>query len=154
MIETAKKPFQEVMQLLEGFHKIGIVGCDGCAKVCLTGGSAEVADMAEQLTEQGKKIIFTATPERPCSAAVAKAVLEPLKDQMQACDALLILGCGGAVQIIYYVTATLGLALPLKSGLKSLGPLDPACLGPVSPEQYQEDGDDFMNAEGNSLKSV
>jgi hypothetical protein len=147
MIETAQKPFQEVMKALDGFHKIGIVGCDGCAKVCRTGGPDEVAHMAEQLTEQGKKIIFTATPERPCNAAAAKATLEPLKDQIQACDALLILGCGMAMQIIYYVTETLGLALPLKSGLKSLGSLDTPCSGQEGLEQYPEGGDGLLNAE-------
>jgi ferredoxin len=132
MIETAKKPFQEVLHALDGFHRLGIVGCDGCAKVCHTGGSDEVAGLAAQLTEQAKTIIFAAAPERPCQAAAAKAALEPLQDRLQACDALLILGCGLALQIIYYITETLGVALPLKSGLKTLGPMEmPGSSDPV-----------------------
>ena len=146
MIGTAKKPFQEVLQVLDGFHRIGIVGCDGCAKVCLTGGSDEVACMAKQLTEQGKKIILATAPERPCKVAVAQAALEPLQDQMRTCDALLVLGCGFALQIIYHVTEILGLALPLKSGLKTLGPLEASGPDEVSAEHYREDGDDFLNA--------
>ena len=78
MIGTAKKPFQEVLKALDGFHRTGIVGCDACAKVCLTGGTNEVACMAEQLTQQGKKIIFAVTAERPCKVALTKAILEPL----------------------------------------------------------------------------
>ncbi len=146
MIETAKKPFQEVLEALHGLHRIGIVGCDGCAKVCHTGGTAEVAGMAAQLTEQGKKIIFAVAPERPCKLALTRPVLEPRKAQLQACDALLVLGCGVALQIIHHVLETLGLALPLKSGLKTLGPMEVASPGEVSPEQHQKDGADFLNA--------
>ena len=146
MIGTAKKPFQEVLQALDGFQRIGIVGCDGCAKVCLTGGTDEVAGMAAQLTEQGKKIIFATAPERPCKAAVAQAALEPLQDQLRTCDALLVLGCGFALQIIYHVTELLGLALPLKSGLKTLGPLETSDPDEASPEPYRADGDGLLNA--------
>jgi hypothetical protein len=141
LIETAKKPFTEVMKALEGFHKIGIVGCDGCAKVSLTGGADEVALMAKQLKEQGKEIIFVATPELTCNVAKTKLTLDPLKDKIQACDALLVLGCGAAVQITYYVTETLGLTLPLKSGLKCVGHRDTTVPDPVALEQCQECGD-------------
>jgi hypothetical protein len=140
MIETVKKPFQEVMKALEGLENIGIVGCDSCARVCRTGGVEEVAHLAAQLSEQGKKIIFAVAPERPCSAAMAQAVLAPLKNQILACDVLLVLGCESAVQIIYYVTANLGLKLPLKSGLKSLGPLETPLPSQVGPELYPEAG--------------
>lgn len=117
------------MNALDGFHRVGIVGCDGCAKICLTGGTGEVACLAEQLTEQGKKkIIFAATPERPCKVALTKAVLEPLLEQIQTCEVLLVLGCGAALQVIYHVTETLGLAVPLKSGLKTLGPIETSTL--------------------------
>jgi hypothetical protein len=146
MIETAKKPFPEVLAALHGLQRIGIVGCDSCAKVCLTGGTVEVADMAEQLTAQGKNIIFAVAPERPCKVESTRPVLAPLQAQMQACDALLVLGCGAALQIIYHVTETLGLALPLKSGLKTLGPMEVSGPGEASPEQHQEDGAGLLSA--------
>ena len=47
MIATAKKPFDEVLAALTGYRRLGLVGCDGCAKVCLTGGSDEVAALAQ-----------------------------------------------------------------------------------------------------------
>ena len=37
MIGTTQKPFEEILDALEGFKKIAVVGCDGCAKVCMTG---------------------------------------------------------------------------------------------------------------------
>lgn len=141
MIETAKKPFQEVLQALDGFDRIGIVGCDSCAKVCHTGGTDEVACMAEQLREQGKQIIFLATPERPCQLSLTRAVLEPLVEQIKNCEVLLVLGCGAAIQIIYHVTEILGLAVPLKSGLKTIGYVETSSHSDASPPPDQEDGD-------------
>ena len=62
MIGTTKKPFDEILAALAGVKKIGVVGCDGCAKVCLTGGTDEVAALAQQLKAHGKEIVFEATP--------------------------------------------------------------------------------------------
>ena len=81
MIGTAKKPFDEILGAMKGFEKIGVVGCDGCAKVCLTGGSDEVAALAQELKAQGKEIVFEASPERTCNMAKAKPILNPLKDR-------------------------------------------------------------------------
>jgi hypothetical protein len=50
------------------------------------------------------------------------------------------------LQIIYHVTEILGLAVPLKSGLKTLGSVENSSPGDVSLEQYQEDGDGLLNA--------
>jgi ferredoxin len=148
MIGTAKKPFDEILAALQGFQKIGMVGCDGCAKVCLTGGSDEVAALAQELKAQGKEIVFEASPERTCNMAKAKPILDPLKDQIQASDALLVLGCGGAVQITRYVTETLGLTLPVKTGLNSVGHMDTTVPGTVAVEQCQECGDCILNDTG------
>ena len=58
MIGTARKPFSEVMGALEAFRKIGVVGCDGCAKACATGGTAQVEEMKKSLAEHGKEVVF------------------------------------------------------------------------------------------------
>jgi ferredoxin len=148
MIGTAKKPFDEIMAALNGLEKIGVVGCDGCAKVCLTGGSDEVAALARELQAQGKEIVFEASPERTCNMAKSKPVLDPLKDKIAASDALLVLGCGGAVQITRQVTEELGLTLPVKTGLNSVGHMDTTVPGAVAVEQCQECGDCILNDTG------
>jgi 5,10-methylenetetrahydrofolate reductase len=47
MIGTTKKPFEEILQALEGYEKIAVVGRDGCAKVCATGGLASDLALGE-----------------------------------------------------------------------------------------------------------
>jgi ferredoxin len=148
MIGTAKKPFDEILAALNGLQKIGVVGCDGCAKVCLTGGSDEVAALARELQAQGKEIVFEASPERTCNMAKSKPVLDPLKDKIEAADALLVLGCGGAVQITRQVTEELGLTLPVKTGLNSVGHMDTTVPGALAVEQCQECGDCILNDTG------
>jgi hypothetical protein len=148
MIGTTKKPFKEVVEALKGFTKVGVVGCDGCAKVCLTGGADEVADLAQQLKTLGKEIVFEATPERTCNVAKAKPILDPLKDKIQASEVLIVLGCGGAVQITRQLTEELGLILPVKTGLNSVGHMDTTVPGQVALEQCQECGDCILNETG------
>jgi hypothetical protein len=42
------------------------VGCDGCAKACPKGGTAQVVEIEGQLKQRGKEIVFDVTPERTC----------------------------------------------------------------------------------------
>ena len=42
MIGTTKKSFPEVLDALKDHQKVGVVGCDGCAKICLTGGASNL----------------------------------------------------------------------------------------------------------------
>jgi ferredoxin len=148
MIATAKKPFDEVLAALTGYRRLGLVGCDGCAKVCLTGGSDEVAALAQELQAQGKDIVFEATPERTCNVAKSHPVLEPLKEQMQEAQALLVLGCGGAVQITRHLTEQYGLTIPVKTGLNSIGHMDTLVAGQVALEECQDCGDCLLNNTG------
>ncbi|MBM4293879.1 MAG: 5,10-methylenetetrahydrofolate reductase [Deltaproteobacteria bacterium] len=145
MIATTKKLLDEILEAMAGFQKVGLVGCDGCAKVCMTGGADEVAAMAQELKKQGKDIVFEATPERTCNVVKAHPVLEPLKDKMQDTDAILVLGCGGAVQVARQLTEQYGLFKPVKSGLDSVGHMDMVVAGQVALEQCQECGECILN---------
>jgi ferredoxin len=148
MIATTKKPWEEILEALAPYRKVAVVGCDGCAKVCGTGGSDEVADLAKKLQEQGKDIVFEATPERTCNVAKSDPVLQPLKDRMQASEALIVLGCGGAAQITRHLTETYGLALPVKVGLNSVGHMDTLIPGQIALEECSDCGDCLLNDTG------
>lgn len=41
MVIGERKPFDEIMKMLEGVKKIAVMGCGGCVTVCLTGGHDE-----------------------------------------------------------------------------------------------------------------
>jgi hypothetical protein len=148
MIGTTKKPFAEVLGALAGYEKVAVVGCDGCAKVCLTGGSEQVAELAQQLRDRGKNIVLESTPERTCHIQKSHGALDPLMDRLKEADAVLVLGCGGAVQIARQVTEEHGLALPVKVGLNSVGHMDTTVAGLVALEQCQECGDCILNDTG------
>jgi ferredoxin len=145
MIGTTKKPFEEILEALDGYQKVAVVGCDGCAKVCLTGGTDEVAALARELQAKGKDIVFEATPERTCNVAKAHPILEPLKDKMKEAEAILVLGCGGAVQIARQLSEQYGLMVPVKTGLNSVGHMDTTVPGALALEQCQECGDCILN---------
>lgn len=148
MIGTTKKPLEEILAALEGYQKVAVVGCDGCAKVCLTGGTDEVAAMAQELKEQGKEIVFEACPERTCNVVKADPILAPLADRIKEAEALLVLGCGGAVQITRQLTEKYGLTVPVKTGLNSVGHMDTVIGGALAVEQCQECGDCILNETG------
>ena len=52
MIITQKKPIEELMAMLEGATKIGLLGCGSCATACATGGEKEIKEMTEYLETQ------------------------------------------------------------------------------------------------------
>src|SRR5512140_2439492 len=109
MIGTIRKPLDEVVSALDKFPKIGVVGCDGCAKACATGGAAQVAEIVDQLKQRGKEIIFDVTPERTCYLNKSRDAFAPHGEGLKKSDALLVLGCGGAVQIIRQLTEEYGI---------------------------------------------
>lgn len=148
MIGTTKKPFPEIVEALQGYRKVAVVGCDGCAKVCLSGGTDEVAAMAKELQALGKEIVFEACPERTCNVVKANPILEPLQDRIKEADVLLVLGCGGAVQITRQLTEKYGITVPVKTGLNSVGHMDTVIGGTLALEQCQECGDCILNETG------
>ena len=62
MIGTTKKPLEEILQALEGYEKIAVVGCDGCAKVCATGGLDQVKELAQRPQGQRQKYHLGSQP--------------------------------------------------------------------------------------------
>ena len=66
MIGTVQKPLEEILDALEPYDRVVVVGCDGCAKACKSGGTDEVAVMAQKLGDAGKNVILEVTPERTC----------------------------------------------------------------------------------------
>jgi ferredoxin len=148
MIGTIEKPFEEVLAALEDYQKIAVIGCDGCAKACLTGGSEEVEKFSDRLRKQGKQLVLEATPERTCYLAKSHTKLDPYVDQLKEAEALVVMGCGGAVQITRQVTEELGLTIPVKTALDSVGHMDTLLPGELALEQCQECGECILNETG------
>jgi len=148
MIGTTQKPLEEILAALAEYQKIAVVGCDGCAKVCLTGGSEQVEELAGRLRKEGKRVVLEATPERTCYVDKSHTKLDPYVDQLTEAEAVIVLGCGGAVQITRQVTEELGLTIPVKTALDSVGHMDTLVSGELAMEQCQECGECILNETG------
>jgi len=101
MIVAEKKPIEEVIELVNGYEKILIVGCNECVTVCEAGGKKEVAVLASALRmffmNEGKDVkIDEITLERQCD----HEYLEELRNNMDQYDAVISLACGVGVQFM------------------------------------------------------
>ena len=148
MIGTVQKPMKEILNALGAFGRIGVVGCDGCAKACATGGTAEVEVMVRDLRNNGKDVVFDVTPERTCYLNKSRAAFEPRKEDLNKAEALLVFGCGGAVQIMRQLTEEYGITIPVKSGVDSVGHMDTLIFGELAMEQCRECGECLLNETG------
>lgn len=148
MIGTANKPEQEVLEAVADYQNVIVVGCNGCAKVCNTGGEPQVAEMAGKLREAGKKVVLEVTPERTCYINHTLNAFSGKEKELNDAEALLVLGCGGATQVVRQATEELGLALPVKIALDSVGHMDTVIAGELAIEQCQECGECVLNWTG------
>jgi hypothetical protein len=148
MIGTTKKPLQEVLDALDGYQKIGIVGCDGCAKTCASGGAAQTEEMAKILKEKGKRVVFDLAPNTTCNLSNIRSFFTGLEGAIKKSDALLVLGCGGAVQVVRRLTEEYGFTVPIKSGLDTVGHMDTIIPEELLLEQCGECGQCVLNETG------
>lgn len=103
MIGQVQKPIDEILEYLDGKEKIVIVGCGGCATVFQTGGEKQVEEMAEILTKHGKRVLATIAPpfkEFTCYAPWSKERLDKHRQEIEECDAFLMLSCGDGLQVV------------------------------------------------------
>jgi hypothetical protein len=101
MIIAQRKPFQEIMDSIEGFRSVLIVGCGTCVAVCLAGGEKEVGLLSAQLAIaseiRGRPLtIGEATVERQCD----REFLRELRRKVADYEAVLSLACGVGVQFL------------------------------------------------------
>ena len=96
MIGTTPKPFEEIKNALEGYEKLAVIGCDGCAKVCMTGGSDQVVEMAEKLKEKGKNVVLALSPERTVCGQTRPRWIRIWTELEQSAQAVLVLSDASA----------------------------------------------------------
>lgn len=119
MIFTRQKPLSEIMEILEGFDRVCVVGCPECSTVCMTGGEKQVAEMKANLESAGKQVVGAFVPEYAlCNTGALKAFLRKpeIKPAIENADALLTFGCGTGAH-----SAGLVAGLPAISGNDTQG---------------------------------
>jgi len=99
LIITKAKPFPEILQSLQREETVFLVGCSECATVCKTGGEEEVKAMRERLEQEGKVVSGWVILDPGCNLLEARKEFRKHKEEVTHADSLLVMSCGGGVQI-------------------------------------------------------
>jgi len=125
VIGQVKKPIKEILGYLEGKKKIVLYGCGGCATVFHTGGEPEIDEMKNILTGNGKEVLAAIAPpfgEFACYAPWSIKRLSNYKQEINDCDAVLILSCGDGLQVIRDILENeFGLVKPIYPATNPVG---------------------------------
>ncbi len=148
MIATQPKPLDEVLKYLEPHGRIFLVGCGGCATVCKTGGEVEVAGYAGVLGENGKEITAQVVPQRTCYIHHVAETLGSRMDTLRESDAVVVLGCGGAVQVVRIFTELKDMIMPVYTALDTIGHMDTLEPDAFFYEECSECGSCMLNETG------
>lgn len=125
MMGQVSKPFEEILQYLDGKKKIVIMGCGGCAIVFHTGGKQQVREMAERLRKEGKEVLSEiGLPSGVfcCYLPMISLFVKQHREDFERCDAVLMMSCGDGLQVIReYLEKEFGIIKPIYPANNSLG---------------------------------
>jgi len=101
VIVGERKPLKEIREILKGYKKVLVLGCRTCVAVCMAGGDKEVEMLGSLLRIASKKDgetleIVEDAVERQCD----REYIEPIREKVEACDAVLSMACGCGVQLM------------------------------------------------------
>lgn len=101
MIVANRKPFEEIVKMVQPYSKILLLGCNECVTVCAVGGAKEVAVLASEIRlfreKEGSPIeIKEFTPERNCD----EEYVEALRPMVSEVEAVMSMACGCGIQFV------------------------------------------------------
>ena len=101
MIVANRKSLDEIEEMIKGYGKIILAGCNECVTVCAVGGEKEVGILASELRlsrkKDGKDIeIKEIVLERQCD----HEYIEQLRPFVDEYEAILSMACGAGIQFV------------------------------------------------------
>jgi ferredoxin len=101
MIVAQGKPIADILEMIEPYDRIILVGCKGCVAVCAAGGEKEVGVLAAEIRlarkRDGREIeIREVTLERQCDPEYC----EQIRSSVGGYRAILSIACGVGVQFL------------------------------------------------------
>ncbi|WP_457755959.1 methylenetetrahydrofolate reductase C-terminal domain-containing protein [Thermodesulfatator indicus] len=100
MIVAERKPIKQILEMIEPYAKVAIVGCRGCVAICSAGGDREVEILASALRlarkNNGKPL---ETVEKTFTRQCDPEYLTPLADLKEEVEAVISLACGVGVNL-------------------------------------------------------
>jgi len=101
MIKVEQKPVDEILDFLEPYNKILLVGCNACVAVCHAGGEKEVGILAAALRMARKKLGHKLEILEDCSTRQCEPeFVEELREKVKSVEAVLSIACGVGVQTV------------------------------------------------------
>ncbi|MGQ9575001.1 MAG: methylenetetrahydrofolate reductase C-terminal domain-containing protein [Thermoguttaceae bacterium] len=139
MLVSEMKPTAEILSLLEGVGRIYLVGCNGCADVCKTGGPEVTAAAARTLAEHGKTVAGLTNVDFLCNKVLTGTRLVRQAERLNGAEGVLVFSCGVGVQVVAAVvdrpvfpaanTLSMGGAFGLWPGAEKCGQCGDCLLG-------------------------
>lgn len=90
---TRSKDQESILESLEKYSRIFIIGCGTCSTMCKTGGVREVVNMAEVLKKKGKKVVGWTVIPTACDI-LSHEIIKQEHDKIDKADAILEMSCG------------------------------------------------------------
>jgi len=100
VIVSQKKPLDEILKMLEGEKNTFIIGCNGCAEVCETGGEKACLELKVKLEESGVKVVGCTNVDFMCNKLLVALKISRYKEKIARSDSIVALTCGIGVQSI------------------------------------------------------
>jgi len=96
---TEQKPLVELMQSLNRYHRVYLIGCGTCPTMQHTGGKSEVLAMKDELEANGKEVSGWMVIPIACDPLTRDALAESVED-IKATDCILVMSCAFGVQMV------------------------------------------------------
>ncbi|MCD6415515.1 MAG: methylenetetrahydrofolate reductase C-terminal domain-containing protein [Planctomycetes bacterium] len=100
MLVTELKPQDEILEGLADDSSVFLLGCDGCASACETGGAENLPALAEMLQQAGKELTGQTAVDYLCNKSLIRSYLRPYEAQIMDADSVLVATCGVGVQCV------------------------------------------------------
>ena len=105
MLVSKLKDADELRGLLNKHQVIFLIGCNGCAEVCETGGSKAVSKMESFLVAEGKKVTGKFNIDFLCNKALVHRRMRRAEKDISDSSAILVMSCGIGVQVVAEITS-------------------------------------------------
>ncbi len=100
MLVTELKPQDEILACLEKDARVFLVGCNGCAAACQTGGAENLPEVRALLEGAGKTVSGVTAVDFLCDKSLVRSRLRPFAAQIMGSDSVLVVTCGVGVQCV------------------------------------------------------
>ncbi len=98
MVVNVPKPQDELLELLDGYNTLFIVGCGGCPVGCDSGGTERIEELSTFLANNGKKVSGNVLIDFLCNKALVGSKLIYHIQKLKETEGVVVVSCGIGVQ--------------------------------------------------------